>query len=84
MDSLADLSVAEIKLSLCFFIAAYYFVWQVGIPMYGVSGIFSDIDDNRAHGRDERFGVREFYEGQEFLDKLVESLAGQKTTAIKK
>ena len=57
---------------------------QVNIPMYGVSGIFSDIDDNRAHGRDERLGVREFYEGQEFLDKLVKSLAGEKTAAIKK
>jgi acetylornithine deacetylase/succinyl-diaminopimelate desuccinylase-like protein len=57
---------------------------QANIPMYGVSGIFSDIDDNRAHGRDERLGIREFYEGQEFLDKLVKSLAGEKTTAIKK
>ena len=57
---------------------------QVNIPMYGVSGIFSDIDDNRAHGRDERLGVREFYEGQEFLDRLVKSLAGEKTAAIKK
>ncbi len=57
---------------------------QVGVPMYGVSGIFGDIDDNRAHGRDERLGVREFYEGQEFLDKLVKSLAGEKTAAIKK
>ncbi len=25
---------------------------QAGIPMYGVSGLFGDIDDNRAHGRD--------------------------------
>jgi acetylornithine deacetylase/succinyl-diaminopimelate desuccinylase-like protein len=57
---------------------------QVNIPMYGASGIFSDIDDNRAHGRDERLGVREFYEGQEFLDRLVKSLAGEKTAAIKK
>ena len=57
---------------------------QIGISMYGVSGIFSDIDDNRAHGRDERLGVREFYEGQEFLDKLVKSLAGEKKTVIKK
>jgi len=57
---------------------------QIGVPMYGVSGLFSDIDDNRAHGRDERLGVREFYEGQEFLDKLVKSLAGEKTVAIKK
>ena len=57
---------------------------QVNIPMYGVSGLFSDIDDNRAHGRDERLGVQEFYEGQEFLDKLVKSLAGEKPVAIKK
>ncbi|MFN2393541.1 MAG: M20/M25/M40 family metallo-hydrolase [Pyrinomonadaceae bacterium] len=57
---------------------------QVDIPMYGVSGIFSDIDDNRAHGRDERLGVREFYEGHEFLDKLIKSLAGEKTATIKK
>jgi acetylornithine deacetylase/succinyl-diaminopimelate desuccinylase-like protein len=57
---------------------------QVNIPMYGVSGIFSDIDDNRAHGRDERLGVREFYEGQAFLDKLVKSLAVEKTAVIKK
>jgi len=52
--------------------------------MYGVSGLFGDIDDNRAHGRDERLGIQEFYEGQEFLDKLVKSLAGEKTAAIKK
>ncbi len=49
---------------------------QVGVPMYGVSGLFSDIDDNRSHGRDERVGVREFFESQEFLDRLVKSLAG--------
>jgi acetylornithine deacetylase/succinyl-diaminopimelate desuccinylase-like protein len=52
--------------------------------MYGVSGLFSDIDDNRAHGRDERLGVREFYEGQEFLDKLVKSFAGNSATAAVK
>ena len=57
---------------------------QVGIPMYWVSGLFGDIDDNRAHGRDERLGIREFYEGQEFLDKLVKSLAGEKPVALKK
>jgi len=57
---------------------------QVNIPMYGVSGIFSDIDDNRAHRKDERLGIREFYDGQEFLDRLVKSLAGMKTAAIKK
>ena len=44
---------------------------NAGIPVYGVSGIFSDVDDVRAHGRDERIPVRSFYEGLEFLDRLV-------------
>ncbi|MBY0401101.1 M20/M25/M40 family metallo-hydrolase [Myxococcota bacterium] len=46
-----------------------------GIPAYGVSGLFDDIDDYRAHGRDERLGVRQFYEGLEFLRKLVRELS---------
>src|SRR5262249_12271157 len=29
---------------------------NAGIPTYGVEGIFYEIDDNRAHGRDERVG----------------------------
>ena len=49
---------------------------QAGIPMYGVSGLFSDMDDVRAHGRDERMGVKEFYETQEFLWRLVTQLSG--------
>ncbi|HTO68548.1 MAG TPA: M20/M25/M40 family metallo-hydrolase [Myxococcota bacterium] len=48
------------------------------IPAYGVSGIFVDIDDMRAHGRDERVGVRQFYEGQDFLWRLIEALAAPK------
>lgn len=47
---------------------------QAGIPVYGVSGLFSDIDDNRAHGRDERMAVASFNEGLEFLYRLVRSL----------
>lgn len=46
-----------------------------GIPAYGVSGLFTDIDDVRMHGRDERLGVRQFYEGQEFLYRLVLALS---------
>jgi acetylornithine deacetylase/succinyl-diaminopimelate desuccinylase-like protein len=46
-----------------------------GIPTYGVQGIFFDTADIRFHGRDERLGVREFYEGQEFLYRLVKELA---------
>ena len=48
---------------------------RAGIPAYGVSGIFGDIDDVRAHGRDERVGVKQFYEGQEFLWRLVVELS---------
>jgi acetylornithine deacetylase/succinyl-diaminopimelate desuccinylase-like protein len=47
------------------------FFRQAGIPVYGVSGLFGDIDDVRAHGRDERMLVQSFYEGLEFLDRLV-------------
>jgi acetylornithine deacetylase/succinyl-diaminopimelate desuccinylase-like protein len=46
-----------------------------GIPTYGVSGFFSDRDDVRAHGRDERMNVNSFYEGQAFLYELVKALA---------
>jgi acetylornithine deacetylase/succinyl-diaminopimelate desuccinylase-like protein len=48
---------------------------HAGIPTYGVQGIFYDQADIRFHGRDERVGVREFYEGQEFLYRLVRELA---------
>ena len=36
------------------------------IPTYGVDGTFGDLDDVRAHGKDERVGVKQFYEGLEF------------------
>ena len=48
---------------------------QVGIRAYGVSGLFGDVDDNRAHGRDERVGVRQLYDGREFLYRLVKRLS---------
>jgi acetylornithine deacetylase/succinyl-diaminopimelate desuccinylase-like protein len=49
---------------------------RAGIPVYGVSGLFGDVDDVRAHGQDERIGVRSFHEGQEFLYRLVKALSG--------
>ncbi len=48
-----------------------------GIPVYGVSGMFSDIDDIRAHGKDERIGVREFYEGVQFMYRLIKALTSE-------
>jgi acetylornithine deacetylase/succinyl-diaminopimelate desuccinylase-like protein len=38
-----------------------------GIPTYGISGIFGDEDDVRAHGRDERVLVKSFYEAIGFM-----------------
>ena len=49
---------------------------NAGIPVYGVSGIFGDVDDVRVHGRDERIRIDHFHEGQEFLYRLVKVLAG--------
>lgn len=48
---------------------------SAGIPTYGVSGLFEDVDDRREHGKDERIGVRQYYEGEEFLYRLVKILA---------
>jgi acetylornithine deacetylase/succinyl-diaminopimelate desuccinylase-like protein len=46
-----------------------------GIPVYGLSGIFFDMNDNRSHGQDERVGVQEFYEGVEFMYQVMRTLA---------
>jgi acetylornithine deacetylase/succinyl-diaminopimelate desuccinylase-like protein len=54
------------------------FFRQVGIPVYGVSGIFDDIDDNRMHGRDERIATKSLYDGQEFLYRLTQALSSAK------
>lgn len=55
------------------------FLRAAGIPTYGVSGIFGDPNDSRAHGRDERLLAKSFYDGQEFLYQLVHQLAGGKS-----
>jgi acetylornithine deacetylase/succinyl-diaminopimelate desuccinylase-like protein len=47
---------------------------RAGIPTYG-TGPFGDMDDIRAHGKDERLRVRDFDEGLVFLDRLVRALA---------
>lgn len=48
-----------------------------GIPAYGVTGIFGDVDDVRAHGRDERVGVAAFYEAREFLYRTIKGLSSK-------
>lgn len=48
---------------------------SAGTPVYGVSGLFSDIADNRAHGQNERILIKSYFEGQEFLYRLVTRLS---------
>jgi acetylornithine deacetylase/succinyl-diaminopimelate desuccinylase-like protein len=52
------------------------FLRAAGVPTYGVSGIFSAPGESNAHGRDEKLRVRSFYEGLDFLDRLVRRVAG--------
>ena len=54
------------------------FLRNIGIPTYGTSGRISDIDDFRSHGRDERIFVKAFYEGEEYLYRLVKALSSKK------
>jgi acetylornithine deacetylase/succinyl-diaminopimelate desuccinylase-like protein len=51
---------------------------NAGIPTYGVEGIFYDIDDNRLHGRDERVGSTQYFDGLEFQYRLIKALASSR------
>ena len=48
---------------------------RAGMPVYGVSGLFDDVDDVRAHGKDERIGVKQYFEGLEFMYRLIKDLS---------
>ena len=53
-----------------------HYLRDVGIPTFGVSGLFSEPGENNAHGRDEKLRVSSFYQGLAFLDQLVRTIAG--------
>jgi acetylornithine deacetylase/succinyl-diaminopimelate desuccinylase-like protein len=50
---------------------------SAGIPTYDMSGLWLDVNENRAHGRDERIGVREFDESVEYTYRLMKAFAGR-------
>jgi acetylornithine deacetylase/succinyl-diaminopimelate desuccinylase-like protein len=50
----------------------------VGIPAFGISGIFFDPDLGRIHGLNERIRVTSVLEGREFLYRLVKAYADQR------
>lgn len=46
-----------------------------GIPSYGISGSWMDVNDIRYHGRDERIGEDNFYQSVEFMYRLMKELS---------
>jgi acetylornithine deacetylase/succinyl-diaminopimelate desuccinylase-like protein len=48
---------------------------SAGIPSYDLGGVWADVDENRAHGRDERIGVQEFDESVEYTYRLVKEMS---------
>jgi acetylornithine deacetylase/succinyl-diaminopimelate desuccinylase-like protein len=54
------------------------FFRQRGIPTYGLIGAAIDLDDVRMHGKDERMGVQDFYDGLEFEYQLIKAIASKK------
>jgi len=53
------------------------FLTPVGIPTYGVSGIFSDPDGDGAHGLNEKKRVSSVYRGRDFAYELVKILLSE-------
>lgn len=53
---------------------------NAGIPVYGVSGLFGDIEDIRAHGQNERIRIESYFEGLEFLYRLTVALSRSDST----
>jgi acetylornithine deacetylase/succinyl-diaminopimelate desuccinylase-like protein len=54
------------------------FLSPVGIPTYGVTGMFGDPDGNGVHGLNERIRVSSLYNGRDFLYGIVKIYAMQK------
>ena len=52
------------------------FFGGIGIPVYGVPGIFLEADLNGAHGLDERMRAKSLYDGRDYLFDLVKVYAG--------
>jgi len=56
------------------------FLRNAGIPTYGVSAVFEEQNDVRAHGRDERLRVPSFYEALEFWYRMMQAYASDRLT----
>jgi acetylornithine deacetylase/succinyl-diaminopimelate desuccinylase-like protein len=50
---------------------------KAGLPTYGVSGVFLDVDDFRMHGRDERIRTTDLYNGLEYQYELIRAFSSE-------
>ncbi len=48
-----------------------------GIPVYGVSATFEDVDDGRAHGRDERILMQSYYDAIAYTYDLMKRVTSR-------
>jgi acetylornithine deacetylase/succinyl-diaminopimelate desuccinylase-like protein len=51
------------------------FLEAIGIPTYGVPGVWGDPDGNGVHGLNERIEVKSLYVGRDYLTDLVKAYA---------
>jgi acetylornithine deacetylase/succinyl-diaminopimelate desuccinylase-like protein len=54
------------------------FLTPVGIPTYGVSGIFAEADGGGIHGLNERVRIDAVYKGRDFAYDVVKIYANEK------
>ncbi len=47
-----------------------------GMPTYGITGVGIDLDDVRAHGKDERVRAQSFYDGLDFYYRYLRAVTG--------
>ena len=47
-----------------------------GMPTYSITGIALELDDVRAHGKDERLPVASFVRGEDFYYRFVKAITG--------
>ncbi|MEO8364965.1 MAG: M20/M25/M40 family metallo-hydrolase [Pseudoxanthomonas sp.] len=50
------------------------FLRAAGMPVYVFNGIAYDVDDDRAHGQDERMRVDSYYQSMQFNYRLLQAL----------
>jgi acetylornithine deacetylase/succinyl-diaminopimelate desuccinylase-like protein len=48
-----------------------------GIPTFGIACMFFDMEDDRSHGKDERVGVQDFYDGLGFSYRFMKTLSSK-------